>query len=241
MKFKNTFAAILFAAFFLSNASFSYSQNKSVLKLAEQYSQALKKFQNQKGRTSLEGLLRKGNAVGEKLDEMESLSERDFSVLEKKMKGFVINREETIFVKPDNVFFGKLAARRGTPADAAFFKLSRKYKPNNVWSAFIEQQTDYSGCTIYGKGIFTELYAQAKSFQSQYPAAYSGEIREMIDEIKIELTENTCVCGDRNGAAKEFRLFINTFPKDKITPLVKKRLKEIENKKTNLRFACHSG
>jgi hypothetical protein len=241
MKFKITTVAILFAAFILSNSQASYSQNKSILTLAEQYSQALIKFQKQKGRANLEGLLRKGNAVGEKLDEMESLSESNFSRLEKKMKGFVINRDETVFVKPDNVFFGKLATKRGTPADVAFFNLSRRYKPENVWSTFIEQQTDYSGCTIYGKGIFTDLYAQTKRFQRQYSFAYSGEIREMIDDLKSELTENTCVCGDRNGAAKEFRLFISTFPKDKITPLVKKRLKEIENKKTNLRFACHSG
>lgn len=219
-----------------------FGQNKIVMSLANRYSLALRRLENGNSRQSIEAVYRKGASLSDKLDEMENLSEADYALFEKKMKGFIINRNEVVFVKPDAKFFGSLAQRRGTEADIAFFTFLNHLRPDGVWSAYIEQQTDFSGCTIYGKGILTEMYGRAKQFKRKYPSAYIPEINETITDIKQTFTSDTCACGNnRADVAGEFRLFIKTFPKDEITPAVEKRLADVLNNQSGIRFGCHSG
>jgi len=218
-----------------------YAQNNSIHSLANRYSFALRKFEKQNTGGNIAAVYRKGKIVADKLDELENLSAADYASVEKKMRGFVVNRDEIIFVKPDVGFFMKLSKRRGTKADIAFFKFLGELRPESVWVAYIQQQTDYSGCTIYGKGILTRLYGKAKQFRQQYPSAYVADIKEEIENMKSELTMDTCACGDRNSVIKEFQLFIKTFPADKITPIVRKRLKEVQSRKSAFRFNCMSG
>lgn len=85
------------------------------------YSFALKRFQGQKKKISIEGIIRKGNDVAEKFLEMESLNEADYALLGNKMKGFIINREEVVYIEPDVKFFLDLSQKYGTPSDVAFF------------------------------------------------------------------------------------------------------------------------
>ncbi len=220
--------------------SFASAQNKSILTLANRYASALQKMQNQKTKKSIEPLIRQGKMVAEQLDALETLSEADYSSLQKKMKGFVVNREETIFIEPDLKFFTKFVKERGTKADAAFFSFMNEIKPDSIWAAYIEQQTDYSGCTIYGNGMLTKLYGKAKRFKVNYPAAYLSDIDHEVSKILGAFTNSTCACGDRNGVLKEFRLFIKTFPNDKNTAVIRKRLAKIE-KNSDFRFNCQSG
>jgi len=219
-----------------------YAQNNSIISHADEYSLALENFEKRKTRGNMEAVYRKGRIVDEKLDELENLSEVDYASVERKMRGFIINRNEVVFVRPNVVFFKKLSERLGTKSDIAFFTFLGELKPDSVWSmAYIEQQTDYSGCTIYGKGILTKLYGKAKQFRKQYPSAYVTDIKEEIDEMKRKFTDGTCACGDENGVVEEFRLFIKAFPADEITPSVKKRLGDVQNKKILIRFNCISG
>ncbi|MDQ3323900.1 MAG: hypothetical protein M3525_15915 [Acidobacteriota bacterium] len=210
--------------------------------LTNRYVQALKNLENGKSRQSIEAVYRKGAIFSDRLDELENLSEADYALFEKKMKGFIINRNATIFVKPDAKFFGSLAQRRGTKMDIAFFTFLKRLRPDGVWSAYIAQQTDYSGCTIYGTGILTEMYKRAKQFKRQYPSAYIPELNETIFDIKERFTSSTCACSSNSAdVVREFRLFIKTFPKDEITPLVRKRLADVIKNKTEIRFGCLSG
>jgi len=188
----------------------------------------------------VESVVRKGKTVSEKLEEIEALSEADYALLEKKMRGFVVNRDEILFIEPDSKFFARLAETRGTKADMAFFALMPQIKPRNVWAAYIEQQTDVSGCTIYGNGALTGLYGKALQFKRAYPKAYASDINKEIAEILSEFTDGTCACGTRAGVEKEFRAFIKTFPKDKNTPAIKKRLANLKGNK-DFRFNCESG
>lgn len=220
--------------------SLVHAQNKSILTLANEYALALKKIQSQKSKKSIEPLIDKGSAVADHIYEMESLSEADYALLEKKMKGFVINREEVLFIKPTFKFFTQFSKKYGTKADIAYFALMHEIKPDDVWEAYFEQQTDVTGCTIYGKGSLTKLYGKALRFKHAYPKAYVKDVNEEIDNILEEFTGGTCACGDRNGVLKEFRLFIKTFQKDKNTPTIKKRLAKIEKEK-DFRFNCQSG
>lgn len=217
-----------------------YSQNTSILELADKYSLALKKYQSQKSRMSVESIVQKGKVVAEKLDELESLNATDYSLLERKMEGFVVNREEIVYIKPDLKYFAQLAKTHGTKADIAFFALMREIRPDDVWAAYIEPQTDYSGCTIYGNGLLTKLYGKALQFRKNYPKAFAVDINEEIDKILEEFPESGCACGNRNSVIKEFRLFIKTFPKNKNTPEIKKRLANLE-KERDFRFNCQSG
>lgn len=217
-----------------------YSQNNSILQLADQYSFALKRFQAQKKRTSVEGLIRKGNAIAEKFREMESLNEADYTLLKKKMKGFVVNRDEILYIEPDTTFFARLSKKRGVSADVAFFDLLREIKPDNVWAAYIEPQTDVTGCTIYGNGILTRLYGKGIKYKKTYPKAFTKDIDDEISEIMQAFSESSCACGTMGGVQKEFRLFIKSFPNDKNTLGIKKNLKDLI-KRGDFRFNCKSG
>lgn len=218
-----------------------YAQNNSILTLANRYSLALRKFEKRNAKGNIEAVYRKGQIVADKLDELENLSEADFTLVERRMRGFVVNRDEIIYVKPNVNFFRKLSKGIGTKSDIAFFTFLGELRTNSVWANYIQQQTDYSGCAIYGKGILTGLYGKAKQFRKQYPSAYIVDINEEIEEMKSEFTDSTCACGDSKSVIEEFQLFIRTFPADKITLIVRKRLKEIQNKKTPFRFNCISG
>ncbi len=238
-KNKLAIAALILVAVGLS-ASTVFSQTKSILKLAEEYSNALRKYQKQTSRSSVESLVRKGTILSRHLDKLENLSVEDYELFEKKMKGFVVNREEVVFVEPDLKFFAALSRTKGVSSDVAYFALMQQIKPDSIWAAYTDQQTDYSGCTIYGNGLLTKLYGKALNFKSKYPKAFSAEINEEIKGILEPLTDGDCACGNRVDVIKEFRLFIKTFPKDKNTPKIRKRLAIIQKDK-DFRFNCQSG
>jgi hypothetical protein len=235
-----THAAIIFLLIVFIGQTAVYSQDKSMLQLADEYSLALKKYERQKSKTSVESVLRKGEAVSAKLEVIEDLSDADYLLLEKKMKGFVVNREEILYIEPDLKFFAQLAKTRGTKSDVAFFALMRQIKPDNVWAAYIEQQTDVTGCTRFGSGLMTRLYGKALQFKRTYPKAYRAEIDEEISDLASKFNDNLCACGDRASVLREFRLFIKTFPRDKHTPEIKKYLKNVKSRK-DFTYNCESG
>ncbi len=208
--------------------------------LADQYSIALKKFQAKKRRSSVEGVIHKGKAVAEKLDEIESLSDAEYELLIEKMEGFIVNREEILFVEPESDFFAKLSATHGTRADVAFFSLLSELRPNDVWPAYSEQQSDVTGCTKYGNGSLTRLYGRILQFRRTYPKAYVPDINKESDAILDEFTANTCACGNRNSVIREFERFLKAFPKDKKAREIRNRLSTIKKSK-DFRFNCQSG
>jgi hypothetical protein len=197
----------------------AYAQkNKAILALAAQYSTAMNKFLGQKGRHSLEPAIQKGRMVTGKLAELESLNQAEYN-------------EEIVFIDPDVDFFVRLSKKSGTAADIAFFALLKKLKPDSVWAAYLEPETDYSGCTIYGNGLLTGLYKKAVQFKKVYPFSYSAYIKDEMEQILDRFNDDPYTCSDRAGVLREYRLFIRTFPDDKNTPAVKKALKVVEKKK----------
>ena len=208
--------------------------------LAHRYNLALKAIELRKSRSSLESVLRKGTLLSDKYDELEKLSETDYLRFKKKMRGFDVNREEIIFVEPDRMFFLRLAKKIGTSADTNFFRLWAEIKPHNVWASYIDQQTDYSGCTIYGNGQLTKLYGKALRFKRAYPRAYTSYLDDEINSILEAFDGNICACGSRDLVIREFSLFIKTFPKDAKTPTIRNFLDDLKAGK-KFRFDCHSG
>lgn len=237
---KNLLIILTASICFVVSSISTLAQDKSILIRANEYSVALRRYQKQKGRVSVERLVRKGKYVAEKLDEIEALSEADYSLLERKMKGFTINRQEILFIEPVSKFFLNLSRKQGTATDIAYFTLMRKITPDDVWAAYIQQQTDVTGCTIYGNGLLTRLYGQILSFRRAYPKSFMKELNDERDGILEAFSESSCSCGDMKGVLNEFRLFIRTYPKDKNTPKIKMSLARLK-KHRDFRFNCHSG
>jgi hypothetical protein len=216
------------------------AQQQPIMNLAKTYSAALRSLERWRKTETVETVVRKGRLVGEHLDEMESLSEEDYSRLEKLMKGFVLNREEILFIQADAKFFFNLSKKYGSPKDVAYFSLMQQIRPDNVWAAYIEQQTDVAGCTIYGNGVLTGVYGAARTYQQKYPKAYVKSIKDEIYDILDKFSDNICACGSSDSVSKEFRSFVKAYPRDKNTPAVRKTLKRIKTDKS-FRFFCTTG
>jgi hypothetical protein len=223
-----TLAIILLIA---SANAVAHGQSKPILSRAGQYSAAFKKFQSQKGRRSIEPLIKKGTLVSDKLEDIESLDEGEYAKLKSRMKGYAVNSEEILFIEPDVDYFVKLANKRGTKTDIAFFAFLKRLKPDSVWPAYIEQETDFGGCTRYGNGLSTGLYKKAIQFRKTFPTSYAGDVKKAVEDIIQNFKENPYTCSSRADILKEYRLFIKTFPKDRNTPAVRAALKTVEKKK----------
>lgn len=218
----------------------TFGQNRLILNLADRYSSALRKFQKQGKHVSIENVFRKGKTLSDKQQELEVLDDNEYSRFERKMKGFLVNRQEVVFIEPDLKFFEKQSRRYGLSSDVAFFKLMQRIKPNSVWAAYIEQQTDYSGCTKYGSGLLTRLYGDLLHFKKAYPNRYVADINNEIEGIITEFSVGGCSCGDLESVLKEFRFFIRSYPRDRNTPKIRRNLTQIK-KHRDFRPNCHSG
>jgi hypothetical protein len=240
MKSGRSLRYFLIIAFIGQSAIYAYPKQKPILRFAGEYSISLGRFQKGKSGESLESLLNKGMKVSRHLNEIESLSDGEYTLLKKRMHGFVVNREEVLFINPDLKFFSKLAKSHGKKADIDFFALMRKIRPDNIWAQYIEQQTDATGCTIYGNGSLTKLYGEALRYKKVHPGSYKAEVDKEIEEILSQFLAGTCACGSQEDALKEFRLFLQSFPSDKNAPAIRKRMQKI-TKNQDFRFDCQSG
>lgn len=218
----------------------TFGQSKQLLILANQYSVALKKYQKQRKPVSIESVYRKGKALSDKWEKLEALDDNEYSRFKRKMKGFLVNRQEVVFVEPDLKFFENQSRRYGLNSDVAYFKLMQRVKPDSVWAAYIEQQTDVTGCTKYGSGLLTRLYGDLLRFKKAYPNKYVADIKNEVDDIIAEFSVSGCSCGSFDGVLKEFRLFIKTYPKDPNTTKIRKNLTQIKTQQ-DFRPNCHSG
>jgi hypothetical protein len=214
------------------------------------YSRELKIISNDaKAGVGVEGLLRLGEKASDALvwppssggaDVLESLSEEDFQSVIRKMKGFSVNRQETVFVEPDPAFFIALAKRAGDQESVEFFEAYRKTEPNGS-PVYIEQQTDYSGCIRYGTMSLVDTYTLWDTYSNKYPTRYSKEVMSFIRDIEDALTEWTCACDDKESVTRELKAFIQKFPSAKISKRLRERVDQIHQGKSKIREHCLSG
>src|SRR2546428_4202228 len=129
-------------------------------------------------------------------DVLESLPAEEFQRLGRDLPGAIVNREEVVFVEPDPGYFATLAAARGDGADRAFFSALKATYPESVWPVYVEQQTDYSGCTRFGSMTLVETYRAWIDFQRKFPGRYAAGVKKEIDVVIEHLTTSTCACSD---------------------------------------------
>jgi hypothetical protein len=177
---------------------------------------------------------------------LERLDAPAYRSIERRLKahGVVLNRGETVFVAIEPAFFQALARRYGAPGDIEFFEVYAQMYPSDngyIWPAYIEQQTDVSGCTSFAPHKMVDLYGRWKDYRSRFPNDYSQQVSESIQKIESQLSGAICVCEEQQVVTAELRAFLARFPKEGITPKVATRLHAIEEGRSTLRFNCLSG
>lgn len=160
----------------------------SVRKVIDSYRVAIQLAQKDPSRGQLEAafdaigplrnalILRRDGGVST----LELLSEQEFTALGRELVGLLMNREEVVFVKPDVVFFRRLAAR-GDPADRAFFAALSSTYQESVWPIYIESQTEFSGCTRFGSGTLVSDVPHVGCCQAAVSEALRGGLERPFE------------------------------------------------------------
>ena len=172
---------------------------------------------------------------------MEAMKEDEFEALRKQLPGLVLNRDEVLIAEPEPSYFLDLAQRYGGPKDRAFFTLLGRIHPDSVWPVYIEQQTDYSGCTRFGQGAVVDSYRRWRHFRNEFPRAYVRFVARGLSDIDDHVSQSTCACGDAESTARELGEFAASFPDSPAAGAAAARARAIREHRSPIRFHCVSG
>ena len=111
----------------------------------DEYAAALKNTEDMPGRQSLQDLFELGIKTGPGIEAvLDALTDSELKRVQDKMRGVVIVRGPVTSVHPSSDFFKKLARKKGTKTDRAFFDIYARTEPdaNGGIPAYIERRTD---------------------------------------------------------------------------------------------------
>jgi len=172
---------------------------------------------------------------------LESLPDEDFRRLGRDLPGVVITRGETVYVTPDVDYFMALATARGDGADRAYCAALKATYPKSVWPVYVDQQTDYSGCTRFGNLSLVDTYHIWSDFQRRFPRRYVTGAKREIDAAMEHLTKSTCACRDKAAVEQELQRFLHDFPTSSIRVKIDQRLDALRAGRSDIRLNCISG
>lgn len=172
---------------------------------------------------------------------LESMTASEFEALRTKSPGLTLNREEVLIAEPRAPYFLDLAQKFGDPVDRAFFTVLDHIRPDGAWPIYIDQQTDYSGCTRFGRGALVDSYRRWRRFKSQFPRAYVPFVARGLADIEEHVALSTCACGDGQETARELDEFAAAFPDSAASAAAAARSRAIHNHMSAIRFKCVSG
>ncbi len=172
---------------------------------------------------------------------LESLPDEEFQRLGRDLPGAILNRDEVVFVEPDAGYFTRLAAARGDGADRAFFAAFKATYPESVWPLYVEQQTDYGGCTRFGSMTLVETYRTWFDFQRTFPGRYVPGAQKETDAVIEQLTTSTCACGDLASVERELQRFRRRFPTSPARAKIDQRLQALRARRSDIRTSCVAG
>jgi hypothetical protein len=210
---------------------------------AKQYGQDLAAVMAKPGPVALEPIYDEGLAIAADPHlNLDDFDEPTFQKLRKIMVGFFLARsDEGDLIIPKWDFFLRLARQKGTKADQAFFAAEGKtYPDKDQWPAYIEAQTDYSGCTILDGKTLTRIYGVWTKFQASYPNQYQTDSQEERKSIEDRF-EYVCVCGEEPNASKEFVTILKTYPGTPLATKVKLLVDSLRDGTSDIKFSCLSG
>lgn len=187
---------------------------------------------------SLRYTLLNGTSAG--LSLLESLPPEEFDQLSS-VPGLLVLRTEVVFAEPDPSYFLGLAEAHGRAVDRAFFLAYSRTYPRPAWPVYREQQTDYSGCTLFGGGELTDTYSIWHDFRRRFPRSYRSFVKNIFQVIEDEVVKSTCACGDKASVVKELSAFAKRFPDSRAAAAAAKRAQEVRESRSGFRFHCISG
>lgn len=169
---------------------------------------------------------------------LESLPEHDFAQLEE-LPGVFVQRIEVLVVNPEPGFFLELSARVGDEADRRFASALAAAYRNAKWHVYVQPQTDYSGCTVFGEGRLLETYLAWSAMERDFPDRYVSAVAKQRDRVEDRITRSTCACGDRASVVEGLeRIAAALTPADPILAAVDARLAALYEGRSNMRFGC---
>ncbi len=177
--------------------------------------------------------------LGEVLND---LSDEKLAEARKLMKGFVLEPNvESFTIWQDNDQLIALARKSGTEADVRYFELEKETMPNGAWFAFIDQQTDLSGCTRYD-GTLTRLYREWTDYTAKFPKSYVPFVKNELDSIVDALTQATCICDAKVKALQELVAAEKIVSDETLKKKLQLRVKVIEGAgpDSGVSFSCQS-
>lgn len=174
---------------------------------------------------------------------LENLDPQTYLALASRLlnRGLVVNRDEVVFATVDASLFLQLAKKRGSPSDVAFFTLDLATYPSNgayLRPAYVEQQTDFTGCTIFAGDKLVDLYGRWIDYRVRFPHDYQDAVADVLKDIAARFTDDTCACEDRPAVAAALKAFLARFPHDPIAPQVAARLHALDAGTSPIRFHC---
>jgi len=172
---------------------------------------------------------------------LEQLPPAEYQRLQNDLPGILVNREEVLFSEPDPDFFVQLAVGHGEEADRRFFAALKATYPESVWPVYVQQQTDYSGCTRFGSGTLVDTYRRWAEYTRSFPGRYAATVQRETDHATGELTQSTCACGDSATVERELQQFVRAFPASPIRQAVNQRLRALQTGQSDIRPRCISG
>ncbi|MFZ0678352.1 hypothetical protein [Candidatus Binatus sp.] len=208
------------------------------------YASAMGEMKTSRGKSPIEPVFEAGMQVSPQIQAiLPDLSESQYQQVQHQMQGFIVVREAIIVVRPSVDYFRTLARKQGTKADRAFFDIYSRTEPdgNGPFPAYIQQQTEESGCTRFDGKLMVDLYRGWMTFRTTYPDAYASEAQGEIDSLETELLTGICTCDDAGKTAAGLQAFVKAFPDLPITPKIKTRIARIHSGKSGFRFNCHAG
>lgn len=207
----------------------------------ERYAQALQAARDRQGTVDIEPVFRLGEAAAAKLEPiLESLSDADFSLAKKKMRGFFVNREEALFVEPNGRFFLRWSERNGTRADASFFRVYLGTHPV-AWAGipvYVSQQTDAGGCSLFDGKLLAFIYMSWLDYRKAFPGRYAREVDAEIQAVRRNVLTETCACRGKEETLEALRAFADAFPGSPLAARVLQRISAIRRKPSIMRFNC---
>jgi len=171
---------------------------------------------------------------------LEALSDADLEQLRERLPGVLINRDEVVFVEPDPDFFVQLAVGHGDEVDRQFYAALKATYPETVWPIYVEQQTDYSGCTRFGTGKLVEMHRTWARFRDRNPKRYAAAARDQLVRVNREIVESTCACGDAASVTRELEGFLRSASAPTERTRVAERLAAVRSGRSDLRLHCTS-
>jgi len=208
------------------------------------YASAMDDLKTSRGKSPIEPVFEAGMQASPQVQAvLPDLSEAQYQEVQRQMPGFIVVRQEPAIVRPSVDYFRTLARKQGNKADRAFFAIYSRTEPdgNGPFPAYIQQQTDETGCTRFDGKLMIDFYRGWMTFRTMYPDAYASEAQGEIDSLETELLTGICTCKDAEQTASGLQAFVKAFPDLPITPKIKTRIARIHSGKSSFRFNCHAG